>query len=238
MSKQIAFSATPPSVRRIFPLIIMIFSLVLCACGKDTGSADMTSSRQETQRSGATQLAYGISITLPASYTVGRSVGPNDATKATLDQRKQAGERVLLLESVGSASPRGIEPLVGVFLVNQEGTFLPRQYAEKMQPDEFEALGKDMLAREKADAKKKKAPSGLVDMRFSRENVGGKLAIRQKLLVKGPDGNPVQLNYWDIYLPNGAGIAFKSVYDQQQPGMEQEIDSIVRSIQVAQTTGK
>lgn len=182
----------------------------------------------------AKQLAYGVTITLPANWKVPGSMGEEAANKANIDERRKGGERILILEALGAPSSRNIEPMVGVFVVNQEGTFMLRDYAEKLQPEEFAAMSKDLLNREKKLAQKNKRPNGLLDLQVARESVGGLLAISQKMLVVGPDGQPVRLMNWDIYLPDGAGLAVRTVCDQNAPGGENEIVNIVRGIVVRQ----
>jgi hypothetical protein len=175
------------------------------------------------------QLAYGINITLPPSYAVAGIIGPSELSREELDSRIRGGERVLLLESAGTPSPRGIEPVIGVFLVQQAGTFMPRQYAEQMSAENFAELSQEIFAREKAEAKKKKTASPL-ELRLNKDNIGGNLAVKHHIQIKGQDGKPVELGYWDIYLPGGVGVAVRSQYDQSQPGMAEEMARIVRSL--------
>lgn len=213
-------------------------ALLLAGCStKDspglTGSSGgLPSGTSPTSGPSDVQLAYGISLRVPSTYTLAGTVEPNAATKASLDSRRKGGERVLMLETVGTPSSRGIDPMVALFLVNQEGTFMPREYAERIKPEELNAIGKEILAKEQAEAKKKKKPSGLLDLKINRESINGKIAIAQRMLVAGPDGNPARLIHWDIFLPDGAGIAVRAVYDQDVPGAEAEISTIVRSIRV------
>jgi hypothetical protein len=177
-------------------------------------------------------MAYGISITLPPSYTVAGIIDPAAASREELDSRIRGGERVLLLETAGAPSPRGVDPVLGLFLVSQDGTFMPRQYAEQMSTEDFAALSQEIFAREKAEAKKKKSAAPL-ELRLNKDTIGGNLAVKHHIQIKGPDGKPVELGYWDIYLPGGVGVAIRSKYDQSQPGMAEEIARIVRSLRVS-----
>lgn len=215
------------------PLNSLFAVLLLCflsggfaGCAKKAGDAALPAGPSSLQ------LAYGISINLPSSYAVARSVTPQAAPKDNLDARRKGGERILLLEAASGPSARGIDPMVALFLVNQEGTFMPREYAERIKPEELDEIGRELLAKERAEAKKNKKNSGLLDLKISRETVNGKVAIVQRMLVAGPDGQPARLSNWDIYLADGAGIAVKSVYDQEAPGTEAEVNNIVRSLRV------
>lgn len=179
------------------------------------------------------QLAYGVSITLPASWKSPGSMGP-EVTRASLDARRNSGERILILEALGAPSARGLESMIGMFIVSEEGNFMPRDYAEKLRPDEFTALARDLLKREQDQARKNKQQIGLLDLQLNRETIGGLLAVTQNMLVAGPDGKPVRLINWEIYLPNGAGVAVKTVCDPEAPGAETEVINTVRTIRVKQ----
>jgi hypothetical protein len=252
MVMQSISSARGP-VRRLCILALPLLALGLSACFGSllsSGGEDLARSRQnlaseaqaepEAPRQSAApvvvsderQLAYGINITLPPSFAVAGIIGPSEISREELDSRIRGGERVLLLESAGSPSPRGIEPVIGVFLVQQEGTFMPRQYAEQMSTENFAELSQEIFAREKAEAKKKKSASPL-ELRLNKDNIGGNLAVKHHIQIKGPDGKPVELGYWDIYLPGGVGVAIRSKYDQSQSGMVEEMARIVRSLRVS-----
>lgn len=202
--------------------LCLLFALGACVKGgpKDGG---------EPANPNEKRLAYGLSVNVPAGWTVVSSVGPEAGTKEALDARRKNGDRVLLLETTGTAGPRGFQPFISVVLTNEEGSFLPREVAEKLTPEEFAAMSKNMMAREKAMAKKNKTKSELLDMQFSRDNLGGNLAVMQRLLLAGPDGKPVRLMGWDIYLPNGAGVMIRSGCDPEMPNAEGEIINIAKS---------
>lgn len=214
---------------RLRPVLLCLFALGLAACST-TGSSD--SATPAVIIAGESSLAYGTSLTLPVGWQVTGSISPQAASKESLDSRRRNNERVLLLESLGPAGPRGLESMIAVFVVNEQGTFMPREYAERLTPNEFDALGKDLLAREKASAKKQKTKSGLLDVQVSRDSIGGKLAISQRMLVTGQDGKPVRLMNWDVYMPNGAGIAVKTVCDPENPNAENQIRTAIKSMRI------
>lgn len=229
MKVQSIFSPVRPILRIAHFFLLGGLALTLAACistGK-SGSEPKPPANPNEHR-----FAYGASVVLPASWKIAGSTAPESVSKASLDQRRQNGERILIFEATGPASPRGLESMIGVFLVHQDGTFMPRDYAEKLQPDEFTAMSRDLLEREKRAANKKKAQSGLLDLQVLREDINGNLSISQRMLVAGPDGKPVRLMNWDIYLPDGAGIAVKTVCDPETPGVENEVINLVRSLRV------
>jgi hypothetical protein len=228
MNAQCYFPIFPRGRRVSLLVCLCCLALVFGACAKG-GSKTGGDKPADPNRQ---QIAYGVSLTKPANWKVAGSVTEQAATKASLDSRRQGGERILLLEAAGPASPRGLESMVGLFLVNEEGTFMPRDYAEKLQSHEFAAMSKDLLDREKAAAKKNKTTSGLLDLQVARDDIGGKLAISQRMLVAGPDGRPVRLMNWDVYLPGGAGLAVKTVCDPETPNAESEVINMVKTLRV------
>lgn len=221
-------AARPAVLRNLLPGLLCCFALALAACQTPGSSGKAKPPVNPNER----VLAYGVSLILPSAWNVAGSIGPEAASKESLNSRRQNGERVLLLEALGPAGPRGLESMIAIFLVNEEGTFMPRDYAEKLRPEEFDALGKDLLKREQASAKKQKTKNGLLDVRIARDTVGGKLAISQHMLVAGQDGKPVRLMNWDIYMPDGAGIAVKTVCDPDHSGAEEQLLNVVRSIRI------
>ena len=218
----------PVFSRRLLPVLLCCCALALAAC-KTTGGSE---GGKQPSTPGQNNLAYGVGLTLPPAWKVAGSMSPEAASKESLDSRRQNGERILILEALGPAGSRGLESMIAIFVVNEQGTFMPRNYAEKLQPDEFAALSKDLLDREKASAKKQKTKSGLLDVQVSREDINGKLAISQRMLVVGQDGKPVRLMNWDIYMPNGAGIAVKTVCDPDNPGVENQIHNLVKALRI------
>ena len=102
--------------------------------------------------------------------------------------------------------------------------------ALKLTPEEFDVMARDMMDREKALAKKNKTKNSLLDMRFSRDSIGGNLALMQRLTVVGPEGKPVRLMGWDVYLPNGAGLMIRVVCDQEVPNAESEVINLVKTL--------
>lgn len=217
----------------IIALLCLALALGACASGKKgSGKAAAGQKQVQAPATGEVKLAYGASLTLPPSWKAAVSIAPEAADRASLDARRKKGERILLLEAVSSPSPKNLEPMLAVFLVSEDGSFMPREYAEQLRPEDFAAMSKDLLAREKEAAAKNKTSSALLDLQVSRTTVAGKFAILQRMLVPGPDGNPVRLVNWDIYLPDRAGLAVKSVFDQDVPGTEDEIAKIVQSLRI------
>ncbi|MDL2266365.1 hypothetical protein LJC46_00045 [Desulfovibrio sp. OttesenSCG-928-G15] len=204
--------------------------VVLLAAGCAAKSGKETVDLKKAERPGETELAYGMGLTLPQGWKVVNSLTASNASKQSLDTRRQGGERVLLLEATSPQSLEGMPSMIGIFLTSQKDSFMPEEYATKLKPEEFAAMSKDLLAREKADAKKKKTQSGLLDVQILRDDVGGKLAISQRMLVAGPQGKAIRLMNWDVYLPNGAGAAIKTVCDPQRASAESELNTVIHSM--------
>ena len=232
MTKRCSFPVFAGAASRATFLFLCCISVLLASCaGKDgaspSGSPRSGASVSPTEK----RLAYGIVVDVPTSYNVARMLTPDEASKASLESLK-AGERVLLFEAAGPPSPRGIEPMVAVLAMNQQGSFVEYDLARQIKPEEFAAFSKEVLASEKAEAKKNKKQPWMLDVQINRETINGNMAIVHRILVPGPDGKPARVTNWDIYLPNGSGIAVKSVYDQEYPEAESEIFNIVRSARV------
>jgi hypothetical protein len=178
-------------------------------------------------------LAYDVSIVIPTGWTVSNSLGPEAAPKAALEARRQKGEQIQLIETSGAPGARGLQPSVSLFITNEQGAFIPRSFAEKLSEADFESMAKKLMEEEKKLSKKDKRKNTLLEMRFSRDSIGGHLAVMQRMLVAGgPDGKPVRFVGWDVYLPNGAGLAVRCAYDQETPGAENEVINVAKSLRV------
>ena len=212
------------SAKRLFILFsLCLFLLSLGACVKGGSKGGEQPSPNEKK------LAYDLAMNVPDGWAVNNATPP-EATKDSLDARRKNGDAIPLFEVTGGASARGIPSSINVTLVNEEGAFIPRQYAEKLTPEEFDVMARDMMDREKALAKKNKTKNSLLDMRFSRDSIGGNLALMQRLTVVGPEGKPVRLMGWDVYLPNGAGLMIRVVCDQEVPNAESEVINLVKTL--------
>lgn len=210
--------------------VLGVLVLALPACVKKGGKG------AEPVNPNERQLAYGTSIIIPADWTILGSIPPEAVPKATLDARRKNGQPIPLIEADGVPSKnRGIQPFITIALVNEEGTFVPRQYAEKLKPEELEHMAKGVLERERSISKKSKGAARrnkLLDVSITRDVIGGKLTLMQRMTVVGPDGQPVRLLYWDIYLPDGAGFKVRAGCDQETPGEETAVMNVVKSIRV------
>ncbi|MDR0339464.1 MAG: hypothetical protein LBH65_04205 [Desulfovibrio sp.] len=210
----------------IFCLTLAV--LVLGACAKMEGKV----AAKAPVNPNDVQMAYNAVITVPSNWQTAALLAPEAAAKAGLETRVKGGERVLLLAATGTPSPKGVESIMMVFLVNEENTFMPREFAEKLKPEEFAGFSRDLFEREKATAKKNKAKFNLMDLQLSRDTIGGHFAIQHKITVADEKGVPLRSLRWDIYLPGGVGIAVRAECDMEQSAMENEIVNMVRSLRV------
>ena len=215
------------STQRLFLLLILCFALSLAACVKSgtKGSGPVNPNDK--------QLAYGATITVPTGWTVVNSLPPEAASKAALDGRRKSGQPVVIFEAEGQPSAgRGILSFIGIALVDQEKVFIPRQFAEKLTPEELDRMAKNLLNRERALAKKKKSKNTLLDIQISRDSINGRLALLQRITAANPDGQPVRLLYWDIYLDDGAGLNARAGCDPEAQGAENEVINAIKSLRV------
>ena len=170
------------------------------------------------------QLGYSLKMSIPPSWTATALVSPQAGSKQMLDGQRKSGRPVPLLEATSGSGG------IIVTLVNEDGAFMPRQYAEKLSPEEFQHMSREILERERTLAKKKRVKNALLDIQISRDMVGGNLALLQSLMVLGPDGQPTRLLHWDVYLPDGAGLAVRTSCTPGIPGSESEVSGIVKSL--------
>lgn len=178
------------------------------------------------------QLAYGASLVLANNWNMAALLEPKAMTKADLESRLQQNPRILMMTAVGTPSARSIQPALNVSLVRQEGSFMPRDFAERLQPEEYKALSRDLYEREKETAKKNKVQFNIMNIDLSRESINGNFAVRHKITVADPSGVPINLLRWDVYLPGATGIVILSECDSEQPGTENEILSMARSLRL------
>ncbi|MDR0827250.1 MAG: hypothetical protein LBN33_05150 [Desulfovibrio sp.] len=234
------FGLSPAFSGRYFPSLVMLcalcLTLVSCAV-KDAGQQDDPAQADPNRKN----LAYGVSINLPASWTVASSLAPESASKAVLDQRRKKGEGIMLLGATASsrkgagapaAKGAGSDPVLTIFLLNDKPYFMPREFVEKIKPHEFEALSRDILEKEKAVAKKNKSKAAPLDIAISRQNISGHLAILSNVLGTDDKGLALRAMRWDVYLPGDAGIAVHAECDPNDSAAEQEIMAIVRTIKI------
>ncbi|MDL2216396.1 hypothetical protein LJB81_01520 [Desulfovibrio sp. OttesenSCG-928-M14] len=178
------------------------------------------------------EMAYGVTLSVPKPWEVAVIMPPEKMSREALEQKRKSGERVLLMAAVANPGSSGIENMFSVFLVNQENTFMPKEFAEKLQPQEFTALSRDLFEREKATAKKNKTTFSIMDLQLARETVNNSFAVSHKATIASPQGAPLRSLRWDVYMPEGAGIAILADFDGNKPGAEQEVINMVRSLRV------
>ena len=224
----IPHSLSGKAVQRLFFLFaVCLFLIPLSACVRGGAKGGEPPANPNEKK-----MAYGLAMTMPPAWAVLNTLSPEAVTKEALDARRKGGERIVLLEANGAPGPRNFQPFITATLVNEEGNFIPREYAEKLSPQELDVMAKDMMKRERAQARKNRTKNNLLEMTFTRETIGGKLALMQRLTVAGPDGKPIRLLGWDIYLPNGAGIMIRSGCDLELPGAAGEVIGIVKTLRV------
>jgi hypothetical protein len=215
--------------KRLLPVLLCCLALAFAACVPKSPDSDVA---RQPSKSGEQLLAYGVSVVVPPSWNITGKMAPEAASKASLDSRRQNGERIALIETVGPAGSRGVESLLVAFLVSEQDIFMPRAHAETIPQEDLNRLAKDLVQREHASAKKMRTQSGVIDVQLSRQTINGNLAIVQHMLIMGPDAKPVLLLNWDIYLPNGAGLNVRTVSDPDNSGSEVQIIGIVNTLRV------
>lgn len=216
---------------RLFPVLALCcLTLALAACAGKLGKKDEGSGAASP--AGSESIGYGASVVVSPPWETKAVLKPELAKKETLDARRKAGESIPLVAASGPASSRGVEPLFIVMLVNQEGNYMPAEFAQTLKPDDFAALSRDLYEREKATAKKNKAPYTLMDLQVAGDSIDGKPAILTKLTVADAKGVPIRSLHWDIYLPDGAGLSVRTECDPDQPGIEGQITGMVKSLRV------
>jgi hypothetical protein len=222
---------TPPGFIGRIPagiacLLVLLFSAASCV-PKD-GPQKEESSVDPNRK----HLAYGVSLSLPPSWTVAAELAPDADSRASLDQRRKDGERIMIFGATGAPSARGLDTVAALFLLSEQRNFMPRDFAEKLPPQEFDTISAELLAQEKAAVKKSKSKLNLLELKLSREKVDGKFALLHRVLIADAQGLPLRSLRWDIYLPDGAGIAVRAECDPDNPAAERDIRNIVGSLQI------
>jgi hypothetical protein len=207
-------------------LLVLLFSVASCvpkdAAQQETGTSDPNRKH----------VAYGISLSLPPSWTVAGELAPDAASRASLDQRRKGGERIMLFGATAPPSAKGIESVAALFLLNEQRNFMPRDFAEKLPREEFERISAELFAQEKETVKKSKSKLTLMELTLSPERVDGKFALLHRLLIADAKGVLLRSLRWDVYLPNGAGIAVRAECDPDNVAAEQDIRAIVNSLKI------
>jgi hypothetical protein len=207
--------------------LLVLLSAVASCVPKD--AAQQESGPTDPNRK---QLAYGVGLSLPPSWTVAAELAPDAATRAALDQRRKGGERIMLFGATAPPSTRGIESVAALFLLNEQRNFMPRDFAEKLPPAEFDKISAELFEQEKAAVKKNKSKLTLMELKLSPERVDGKFALLHRVLIADANGVPLRSLRWDIYLPDGAGIAVRAECDPDNAAAEQQIRNIVNSLKI------
>lgn len=219
------FAARPFLGRAFSACLVLALLLALSACVNRAGSKAPANPNDK-------QTAYGATLNVPPSWEVAIIMPPERMSKEALEQKRLAGERVLLLAAVGAPSSGGQESTFSVFLVNEANTFLPRSFAEKLQPQEFAALSRELLTLEKDTIKKNKLPINILDLQVARETVNGNFTVSRKSTLASAQGQPLRSLRWDVYLAGGAGITILAECDAEQPGAEQQIQAMAYSLRL------
>ncbi|MDR2668685.1 MAG: hypothetical protein LBC14_01870 [Desulfovibrio sp.] len=206
--------------------LVLLFSVASCV-PKD--AAQQAAGPTDPNRK---HLAYGVSLNLPSSWTVAGELAPDAASKAALDQRRRGGERIMIFGATAPPSTRGIESVAALFLLNEQRNFMPRDFAEKLPPAEFDRISAELFEQEKAAVKKSKSKLTLMELKLSPERVDGKFALLHRVLIADAKGVPLRSLRWDIYLPDGAGIAVRAECDPDNAAAEQDIRNIVNSLKI------
>lgn len=206
--------------------LVLVLMLGLSGCVNRAGTGAKAPANPNDQ-----QAAYGVTVNVPPVWELAILMAPEKMSRQALEQKYRAGERILLLAAAGPPSSAGQESVFSVFLVN-DNIFLPRSFAEKLQPHEFEALSRELLNNERKTAKENKLPINIMDLQIARETINGNFAISQKSTMASPQGVPLRYLRWDVYLADGAGITMMADFDSEQAGLEQQVQAMARSLRV------
>ncbi|MDR2800422.1 MAG: hypothetical protein LBB52_04040 [Desulfovibrio sp.] len=226
----------PRGLLPVFPgkgvpaLIVFSLLLALASCASPGGKKPEQAAAPEDPR--RQNLAYDLSLMLPDSWTIANRLPPENNSRDSLDQRRKDGKPIALLGATAPAPAKGNAAVLAVFLSNDRPYFMPREMAEKMKPEDFSRLSRDMLEKETADAKKRKARAKALDIKISRETLGGHLAVLSNILRTDDKGIPFRVLIWNVYLPNGAGITLHAECDPDDAAAERDITDSARTLKI------
>jgi hypothetical protein len=211
-------------------IVFCILFLALASCTSPGGKKPEKEAAPEDPR--RQNLAYGLSLILPDSWTIANRLSPENASKDALDQRRKDGKPIALLGATAPAPAKGNAAVLAVFLSNDRPYFMPREMAESMKAEAFVRLGRDMLEKEKADAKKRKAKAKALDIKIAKETLDGRLAVLSDILRTDEKGNPFRVLIWNVYLPNGAGITLHAEFDPDDATAERDIKGSASTLKI------
>lgn len=233
MNKQYPFQVGFARLSRFAVLFLCCTTLVLASCAtKDSPSSSGHAKSKTPVSPMEKRLAYDVTVNMPDSYNIVSMLTPDAVSKDNLTSRIQSGERVPLLEAIGRPSSKEVYPGIMILLVNPDGVFMPLETVNKIKPEEFPAISREILAHEQAESKKRKQKTKLLELQVTRDMINGNVAIVNRMLAANTEGQTARLIHWDIYLANGTGLHVRGFFDPDQPGAENEIAGIVRSLQI------
>ncbi len=217
------------TVIRLLPCLLLCGAVFIFA-----GCVPKPSGPTSSALTGSTvkELAYGVSIAVPPGWAIDESSPSAETAKASLDARAAKGERIVLFSmNRPSSNPEGRDALVALFLVDSTRVFQPEEATATLMPDDLERYGEAILARDKEAARLNKTQSNLLTWTVSKGQIDGNLTLIHKGTAKGPNGI---LDLYDInvYLPNGKGLALKSVSDPGVPGTSELMSALVASLHI------
>ncbi|MDR3175095.1 MAG: hypothetical protein LBU06_00965 [Desulfovibrio sp.] len=210
-------------------IVFCILCLALASCASPGGKKPEQATPEDPRQQ---SLAYGLSLILPDTWTIANMLSPETTSKDSLDQRRKDGKPIPLMGATAPAPAKGNAAVLAVFLSNDRPYFMPREMAENMKPEDFSRLGRDMLEKEKADAQKRKAKAKPLDIKISRENLGGHLTVLSNILRTDDKGLAFRVLIWNVYLPNGAGITIHAEFDPDDTAAERGVTDSARSLKI------
>ncbi|MDR2076988.1 MAG: hypothetical protein LBP61_08695 [Desulfovibrio sp.] len=214
---------------RAFSLLAVLCCFVLTACA--TGGAGKKAATDEIPDLGKTRrLAYGISIQAPDDWQTIRSLEPGAASKADLEARIKTSQAVPIL-ILAHPSGQTIDARLTLLLTDSSKNFPPEQEVATRSAEELDERAKTFMRQRNAAAVKQNKQPDTLESRMTRESVDGRLALFHRGIGSGPDGQ-VHFQVWNIYLPNGVGLAVDAMGSADRPGMEKTLESLVRTLKI------
>lgn len=175
-------------------------------------------------------LAYGISLRLPDGWQVVHSLEPGAAGKADLEARLRTGQAVQLL-ALTHPRGQGIDARFLLLLTDSAKTFPPEKEVVSRSAEELDQRAKSFMRRRNEEAVRQNRQPDTLESRMTRESVDGRPALFHRGIGSGPDGQ-VHYQVWNIYLPGGVGIGVDAVGSTANPGIERQLEAIVRSLRL------
>ncbi|MDR1359523.1 MAG: hypothetical protein LBJ82_00960 [Deltaproteobacteria bacterium] len=238
MSKRFLPAAGNGGSAFFFPALcgLVLGCLALSACGgagRGSGPATAPGAAAAPYSGQARDLAGGLSIEVPNGWNTVHVLDPGAVSKADLQTRLKTSQAVpLLVLDHPTGQGENIDGRFILLITDSAKNFPPEKEVAASTAEELDQRAKAFMRQRNAAAVQQKKQPDTLESRMTKETVDGRMALFHRGIGNGADGQ-VHYQIWHIYLPDGLGLAVDAVGSASNPGVEKLLESMVRSIRIA-----